>query len=123
MYFDGPNVTVDNEILHVANLNISRLDVIASYLSRQNSIRLTLRWLGILMIATFGNRWDLALEDPALREQLGVLKRKGVPRLQPKDRMFWIILSHLVQLAKAPAFDQSRHPGRLATARLQNVLG
>jgi putative transposase len=55
----------------------------------------TLRWLGILMIATFRNRWDLALENLALRQQLGVLKRKGVPRLQPKDRVFWIILSRI----------------------------
>ena len=50
----------------------------------------TLRWLGILMSATFRDRRNLAL-----RQQLGVLKRKGVPRLQPKDRVFWVILSRI----------------------------
>jgi len=55
----------------------------------------TLRWLGILMIASFRNRWDLALENLALRQQLGALKRKGVPRLQRKDRVFWVVLSRV----------------------------
>jgi putative transposase len=47
------------------------------------------------MSATFRDRRDLALENLALRQQLGVLKRKGVPRLQPKDRVFWVILSRI----------------------------
>jgi hypothetical protein len=47
------------------------------------------------MVAAFREQRDLALENLALRQQLGVLKRKGVPRLQPKDRVFWIILSRI----------------------------
>jgi putative transposase len=38
----------------------------------------------------------LALENLALRQQLGVLKRrKGVPRLKRKDRVFWVVLSRI----------------------------
>ena len=55
----------------------------------------TLRWLGILTITAFRDQRDLALENLALRQQLGVLKRKGVPRLQPKDRLFWVVLSRI----------------------------
>jgi hypothetical protein len=39
-------------------------------------------------------RRDLALENLALRQQLAVLKRrKRVPRLGRKDRVFWVVLS------------------------------
>jgi len=55
----------------------------------------TLQWLGILVFAAFRARRGLALENLALRQQLGVLKRKGVPRLQPKDRLFWVVLSRI----------------------------
>jgi putative transposase len=55
----------------------------------------TLRWLGILTITAFRDRRDLALENLALRHQLGVLKRKGVPRFQRKDRIFWVVLSRI----------------------------
>jgi putative transposase len=55
----------------------------------------TLRWLGILMVVAFRERRDLALENLALRQQLGVLKRKGVPRLKRKDRIFWVVLSRI----------------------------
>jgi putative transposase len=55
----------------------------------------TLRWLGILVLAAFRERRDLALENLALRQRLGVLKRKGVPRLKPKDRVFWLVLSRV----------------------------
>src|SRR5690348_720728 len=54
-----------------------------------------LRWLGILISAAVRRRRDLALENLALRQQLGVLKRKGVPRLRKKDRLFWVVLSCL----------------------------
>jgi putative transposase len=55
-----------------------------------------LRWLGILMTASFRRRRELALENLALRQQLGVLKRRnGVARLKRKDRMFWVVLSRL----------------------------
>ena len=54
-------------------------------------------------------RRDLAFENLALRQQLGVLKRRnGVPRLKRKDRLFWVVLSRIwapwrraLQLVKA----------------------
>jgi hypothetical protein len=56
----------------------------------------TLRWLGILIRAALRERRDLALENLALRLQMGVLKRrKGVPGLKRKDRVFWVVLSRI----------------------------
>jgi len=56
----------------------------------------TLQWLGILIVAAFRERRDPALENLALRQQLGVLKRrKRVPRLRRKDRVFWVMLSRI----------------------------
>src|SRR6266567_3920049 len=55
-----------------------------------------MRWLGILIMAALEERRDLALENLALRQQLGVLKRrKGVPRLKKGDRVFWVVLSRI----------------------------
>ena len=55
-----------------------------------------LRWLGIQIRAAVRERRDLALENLAIRQQLGVLKRrKGVPRLKRKDRLFWVVLSRI----------------------------
>ena len=55
-----------------------------------------IRWLGIVIVAALRERRDLALENLALRQQLGVLKRrKGVPRLSGKDRVFWVVLARL----------------------------
>jgi putative transposase len=55
-----------------------------------------LRWLGILIRAAVRERRDLALENLAIRQQLGVLKRRqGVPRLRRKDRLFWVVLSRI----------------------------
>jgi putative transposase len=54
------------------------------------------RWLGILILAAVRERRDLALENLALRQQLGALKRrKRVPRLRRKDRLFWVVLSRI----------------------------
>ena len=56
----------------------------------------TLRWLAIFIIAALRERRDLVLENLALRQQLGVLKRrKGVPRLKRQDRLFWVVLSRI----------------------------
>ena len=56
----------------------------------------TLHWLAIFIIAALRERRDLALENLALRQQLGVLKRrKGVPRLKKVDRLFWVVLSSI----------------------------
>src|SRR5215472_14201875 len=54
-----------------------------------------LRWLGIPIRAAVRRRCDLALENLALRQQLAVLKRKGVPRLRRNDRLFWVVVSRL----------------------------
>ena len=46
--------------------------------------------------AFFRSRYHLGLEILALRQQLGVLKRKVPhPRLRAQDRMFWILLRRL----------------------------
>jgi len=42
----------------------------------------TLRWLGILTVAAFRERRDLALENLALRQQLGVVCRHNSVRQQ-----------------------------------------
>ena len=47
------------------------------------------------MVTAFRERRDLALENLALRQQLGVLKRRGVPRLKRIDRVFWVVLSQV----------------------------
>jgi putative transposase len=47
-------------------------------------------------IAFFRSRYNLSLEIIALRQQLGVLKRKTPrPRLRRRDRIFWILLHRL----------------------------
>jgi hypothetical protein len=46
--------------------------------------------------AFFRSRHNLGLEILALRQQLGVLKRKQpLPRLRIQDLVFWILLRHL----------------------------
>jgi hypothetical protein len=46
--------------------------------------------------AFFRSRCNLSLEILALRQQLGVLKRKNPrPRLRTQDRMFWVLLRRL----------------------------
>jgi putative transposase len=56
----------------------------------------TFRWLAMLIVGLVRKQRELALENLALRQQLGVLKRKKrVPRLQRKDRVFWVVLSRI----------------------------
>jgi hypothetical protein len=57
--------------------------------------------VGNLDYGALRERRDLALENLALRQQFGVLKRrKGVPRLKKRDRVFWgDALSNLGSLA------------------------
>ena len=46
--------------------------------------------------AFFRSRYNLSVEILALRQQLGVLKRKSPrPRLRRQDRIFWILLRRL----------------------------
>jgi putative transposase len=48
------------------------------------------------LASAFGSRQALALENLALRHQLGVLQRTaGKPRLQKTDRLLWVLLSRL----------------------------
>ena len=77
---------------------------------RQNSVRQQIQAINAnaeLMIpffispltclnAFFRSRYNLGLEILALRQQLGILKRKQHhPRLRIQDRMFWILLRRL----------------------------
>jgi hypothetical protein len=58
-----------------------------------------LRQLGLLIrlfARCFRFRRDLLLENLALRQQLGVLKRKRPqPRFAASDRLFWVVLQRL----------------------------
>ena len=55
-----------------------------------------LRLLVVLFTRCFRSRRDLALENLALRQQLGVLKQKHPhPRLAASDRLFWVVLRRL----------------------------
>ena len=47
--------------------------------------------------AIFMGKQALVLENLALRQQLGVYRRKGKrpPRLKPLDRIFWVFLSQI----------------------------
>jgi hypothetical protein len=64
----------------------------------------TLRWLGILTITAFRDRRDLALENLALRHQLGVLNKEGSPETRAERPNIWgRALSNLAPLAKGCA--------------------
>src|SRR5262250_1924236 len=50
----------------------------------------------ICLSTFFRSRYNLGLEILALRQQLGILKRKiPRPRLRSQDRIFWILLLRL----------------------------
>jgi len=52
-----------------------------------------LRFVPSLFVAIFRSRFDLLLENLALRQQLAVLKQlHHQPRLAPSDRVFWVML-------------------------------
>ena len=58
-----------------------------------------LSWFG----AFFRCRHDLGFELAALRQQLGVLKRKSPPpNLSRWDRLFWLTLHAVVKNGRAP---------------------
>ena len=55
-----------------------------------------LRLLSIVPTRFFRSRCDLLLENLALRQQLGVFKRKHPrPRLAATDKLFWVMLRRL----------------------------
>ncbi len=46
------------------------------------------------LLAFFRDRLDLAAENIALRQQLGILQRTAKrPKLRQRDRIFWVWLS------------------------------
>jgi transposase InsO family protein len=57
------------------------------------------KWLLILLrfvVSLFRTRHDLAFENLLLRQQLAVLKEKGVrPKFSQADRSFWVLVSQL----------------------------
>jgi len=58
-----------------------------------------IKWLSILLhllVSLFRTRRDLAIENLLLRQQLAVMKERGVrPQLSPTDRSFWVFVSRL----------------------------
>ena len=53
-----------------------------------------LRFILRKIISTLCERWDLVLENMALRHQIEVLKRSGIrPQLTNADRLVWVFLS------------------------------
>ncbi len=87
-----------------------------------------LRWLGILtgtLRSAVRTRRELALENLALRQQLAVWKsREPRPRLTEMDRIFWVLLSRIVDgLAPVAAAGAARDGGRLAPAGISTLLG
>ena len=53
-------------------------------------LRLILRKI----VSTLCERWDLVLENMALRHQIDVLKRSGIrPQITNADRLVWVFLS------------------------------
>ena len=57
------------------------------------------KWLSVFLysfVSLFRSRRDLAFENLLLRQQLAILKEKGVrPQLSSTDRSFWILVSKL----------------------------
>jgi len=57
------------------------------------------KWLSVFLnsfVSLFPSRRELAFENLLLRQQLAVLKEKGVrPRLSAADRSFWMLVSML----------------------------
>jgi hypothetical protein len=56
------------------------------------------RAIALILRGFFRSRASLALENLALRQQLAVLRRSvRRPRLQPRDRIFWVLLKRLCE--------------------------
>jgi len=79
-----------------------------------------LSWFG----AFFRSRHDLGLELVALRQQVGVLKRKNPrPQLSPWDRLFWLGLRRWwSQWARVLVIVKAGDRRGLASRRLPRVL-
>ena len=83
--------------LSIAKNSSARIPLIIQVVTSTLQLMIeTLRWLTIFIMATLRERRDLALENLALRQQLGVLKRRhGVARLKKGDRLFCMVLSRI----------------------------
>jgi putative transposase len=73
--------------------------------------------------ALLGRSTAVTLENVALRHQLMVLQRSlPRPRLRRQDRILWICLSALSELAVQPPHCPARHCCRLAPPGLSTLL-
>src|SRR5580700_1824943 len=73
-------------------MTISPVSNLGSPCTTSRMLRLV-KLLLVPVIRFFSSRRDLLLENLALRQQLGVLKRRhSHPRLAVTDRVFWVIL-------------------------------
>jgi hypothetical protein len=74
--------------------------------------------------ALIRSRYNLGLEILALRQQLGILKRKVPhPRLQLQDRIFWILTPpSMARMARRLGYCQTRNRCRLASGWLSVIL-
>src|SRR5262245_56099805 len=86
----GPEVR-ENDVL--VQVNAAAVNILDSKI-RNGEFRLILPYRRPASVRVFFlSRKDTALEILALRQQIVVLKRKRPrPRLNPLDRLFWIIL-------------------------------
>ena len=76
-------------------------------------------WFG----SFFRSRHDLGLEVIALRQQLGVLKRKNPrPRLHGWDRLFWIGLRRFCSMGRGTDRRETGDRGPVASRRLSPLL-
>jgi hypothetical protein len=78
----------------------------------------------ICLGALVRSRYNLGLEILALRQQLGILKRKiPRPQLQLQDRIFWILTPpSMARMARRLGYCQTRNRCRLASGWLSVVL-
>ena len=83
-----------------------------------------LRIIVVFLQGLLSSRTALAAENLALRQQLAVLRQSVKrPKLRPRDRLFWVVLSHLwMGLAAEPAHLTAGHGGQMAPSGLQNLL-
>ncbi len=62
---------------------------------RYDRAMILLRFILVVLLAALQGRTVLAFENLALRQQLAVLRRSVKrPKIAPRDRAFWIALSH-----------------------------
>jgi hypothetical protein len=77
-----------------------------------------------LASSTIRSRFELAAEILALRHQLAVLQRTAPkqPRLRPIDRLLWVLLERLAELAAGAAVRDPCDRGALASPCVRRLL-